>query len=431
MGEQVLTIPSVSGGRKCMLTPSNLDERCTWRMEKICRKVPTSVNVPVFSPWCHSEGQGVHVSDCKVLTRTEPLVHKVTVCSTEAKKSCTGPCYNCPTFCQSTKQMWCEKTHQVKTVTRLERVCDSEEAGKECKEVTKRVEEDVVEEFNNCQEKESEEMCATINCKFVNETEKCTERETTSLIQLTSRECTLCEPSLGKKVEVREKCQERLSDKCDSDPLRKKWRKFCEDKNILEVSDSFKQKNQLAPQKEKFRSIESGSDGKFLFNDILDKSLSPINDLVIETLRKITLNDIDRENPIVIIPTVEKKQASSDESSMEEKLLKLGEMEEKIMKQELELIEKINQHPTNINMNVKYEIVTQPSPVTANQKSVYFDPLLQLIDSQIPADIITNIAATRRPLNSDIKGETKEIARETTTKKDIITEKHNDSTKIT
>ena len=47
----------------------------------------------------------------------------------------------------------------------METVCDSEDTGEECSEVTKRVEEDVVEEFNNCREKESKEMCATINCK--------------------------------------------------------------------------------------------------------------------------------------------------------------------------------------------------------------------------------------------------------------------------
>jgi len=89
--------------------------------------------------------------------------------------------------------------------------------------------------------------------------------------------------------------------------------------------------------------------------------------------------------------------------------------------------------------------------VTVNQKSVYFDPLLQLIDSQIPADLInsersssetatpkpgeeaggqTNLAAITRPLNSDINGETNEISEESTTKKDNRTDKHNDSTKI-
>merc|ERR1711915_1018448 len=75
-----------------------------------------------------------------------------------------------------------------------------------------------------------------------------------------------------------------------------------------------------------------------------------------------------------------------------------------------------------INLNVKYEIVTKPSTVTPTVKSVYFDPLLQLIDTQIQADPLdtqkslsqettpkpqkvaagqNNLSAIARPLISD------------------------------
>jgi len=433
-GEQVQTIPSSSDGRKCILTPSNLEERCTWRREEICKKVPRRVPVPVFGPKCISEGQGSHVSDCKVLRRTEPLVHKVRLCTTEAEKSCSGPCYNCPSFCQPARQMRCETTHQVTSVTRLEKRCNSEEAGEDCREVSKRVEEDVVEEFNSCQEMEGGEMCATINCKFVNETEKCTERETTSLIQLSTRECTMCQPSLGKKVEVGEQCTEVATSDCAADPLKEKWRKFCEDLHTSSVSGSFQQHNPLRIQEEQVRSLERGGEGKFLFSDILDKSLSPVNDLVIATLRKITVGDIDRANPIVFIPTDEGKQNSetpTDVSVREDKLLQLGEMEEKILKEEMKLLEKINDRPTNINLNVKY--VTTPPTVRPTLNSVYFDPLIQLIDTQIKGEskVPETTTQTQRevasthPLTSDINNLTNDISRESTTKKSTETEEPN------
>jgi len=110
----------------------------------------------------------------------------------------------------------------------------------------------------------------------------------------------------------------------------------------------------------------------------------------------------------------------------------MAKIEEKILKEELYILETINFEPTNINLNVKYEVVTKPSTVTPTLKSVYFDPLLQLIDTQIRADPMpsekplleettpkpqevalgqNNLSAIARPLISDInKHKTKEIS---------------------
>jgi len=436
-GDEVLALPAAEGPRRCMLSSRNPGKGCTWRREKVCKKVPTSVRVPVYSPWCLSEGQGVHVSNCKVVTRTEPLVHLVRICSMVAQKSCTGPCYNCPTFCRDVPQKWCEKTHQVKTITRLEKECENENSGN-CEKKTSRIEEDIVEELNNCQEKEGKEMCATINCRFVNETEECSDRETTTLIQLTTRKCTLCEPTLGSKVEVEEICEEEVVDDCSSDPLKRKWRKLCESDSDFDNPYILEGRNNLFQQEEKFRSNQDNAQRNVLFKDILDKSLSPVNDLVVETLKKIHLEDLDKKNPVVVIPTridQQKHQLPSDG----EKMVELAKIEERILKEELEILEKVNNKPTNINLNVKYEIVTKPSTVTPTVKSVYFDPLLQLIDTQIQADPLdtqkslsqettpkpqevavglNNLSAIARPLISDTNtDETKEITNvESTTK---------------
>jgi len=138
--------------------------------------------------------------------------------------------------------------------------------------------------------------------------------------------------------------------------------------------------------------------------------------------------------------------------SKEDKLIQLGAMEESILKEELKVLEKLNNQPTNINLNVKYELVTQPSPVKVTQKSVYFDPLLQLLDTQIQADPInserslsdtvtpkstegeaweqTNFTATSRPLISDTDDHTKEISGISTTKENKISFEHNDYSEV-
>ena len=81
---------------------------------------------------------------------------------------------------------------------------------------------------------------------------------------------------------------------------------------------------------------------------------------------------------------------------------------------------------------------TRPSSVTPTRKSVYFDPLVQLIDSLSQADLInsaksltetathrsvkvasweTNLSAIDSPLNSDINDETNGISQESSTRR--------------
>jgi len=328
----------------------------------------------------------------------------------------------------------------VKGHIRLENDCEHSISNKDCEKKTRRIEEDIAEELNDCHEKSGKEMCATINCKFVNDTEECSDRETTTLVQLTTRECTLCEPTLGSKVEVEEICEEEIVDDCRTDPLTKKWRKLCESDS--DFITAFMSINDLVEHQEEFRSNKENSNRKnrnILLKDILDKSLSPVNDLVVETLKNIHLKDLDNENPVVIIPTIIGKPGARI-SSEEDKLIEMAKIEEKILKEELDILETINSKPTNINLNVKYEVVTKPSTVTPTLKSVYFDPLLQLIDTQIRADPIhsekplleettpkpqevalgqNNLSAIAGPLISDInKHKTKEISGvESTTKK--------------
>jgi len=300
----------------------------------------------------------------------------------------------------------------VKTEIRTVKECVEGQEGETCSKINRRVEKDMVEEVNNCYQKEVEEMCGTINCKFVNVTEECHEKESTMLIQLTQRNCTLCEPSIAEKIELREKCEDKLTDECETDPLNNPWRKLCnrkvEDKNDISLESN----NLLKKEQETFRSVDSVK-GKVFVQDILDQSLAPINDLVFETLRKINVADLDKENPVVFIPnqTTPTPSAKTDLTDLVETLLgeelenereraKLGELEEKILEEELEVLKNKNNEPTNINLNIKYEFVTDRSTSTTTTKpkqSVYFDQLLQFVDTQIESGDVESDSLTPTP----------------------------------
>ena len=46
-------------------------------------------------------------------------------------------------------------------------------------------------------------------------------------VELRERECVVCQPELVETTEVIEVCEEILTDDCETDPLRRPWRKIC------------------------------------------------------------------------------------------------------------------------------------------------------------------------------------------------------------
>jgi len=200
---------------------------------------------------------------------------------------------------------------------------------------------------------------------------------------------------------VREKCDDKLTDSCQTDPLSNPWRKFCGQEVEEEKGFSLESNNILTKEQETFRSLDTVS-GKVFVQDILDKSLAPVNDLVFETLRKINISDLDKNNPVVIIPNNPQTPPSDkndftdlvekllgEELENERKISQLGELEEKILTEELEVLKNKNNDPTNINLNIKYEFVNDHSTSTTTtppKQSVYFDQLLQFVDTQIESE---------------------------------------------
>ena len=80
-------------------------------------------------------------------------------------------------------------------------VCEATEAGAECQEEVRRLEEDVVTADQSCRHTEAE-LCGPANCKFVNVTLECHEKTSSVTAELRRRECTVCEPKLADTVEV-------------------------------------------------------------------------------------------------------------------------------------------------------------------------------------------------------------------------------------
>ena len=160
--------------------------------------------------------------------------------------------------------------------------------GTECEEVLLRVEKDVVKSDDNCYEK-NVELCGPVNCKFVNVTQECHEKNNTMQLELRERECVVCEPTLAEKVKVEEVCEEILTNDCKSDPLRRTWQKFCgeEETNLVE-STKFNFDDIEEP-----RSVNNQRNETFSVEDLIHQSLGPVNNLVFETLKQIQIGDID------------------------------------------------------------------------------------------------------------------------------------------
>ena len=54
-----------NNNQSCLISPARSEEEggsCTWRSERLCRRVPTARTVPVFSPWCSSRGEAGHLT---------------------------------------------------------------------------------------------------------------------------------------------------------------------------------------------------------------------------------------------------------------------------------------------------------------------------------------------------------------------------------
>eukprot|EP00091_Calanus_sinicus_P011548 TRINITY_DN26103_c0_g1_i1.p1 TRINITY_DN26103_c0_g1~~TRINITY_DN26103_c0_g1_i1.p1 ORF type:complete len:139 (+),score=26.60 TRINITY_DN26103_c0_g1_i1:155-571(+) len=77
-------ITTTTSNQTCLLTPSSEtgpDASCTWRTIQDCKRIPTIISVPVYSPWCTEGGGNTHLTKCKESLVTVPIVHSVEVCT--------------------------------------------------------------------------------------------------------------------------------------------------------------------------------------------------------------------------------------------------------------------------------------------------------------------------------------------------------------
>jgi len=370
-----LPITTTTNTTTCHITPATPRENsCTWRIFQDCKRVPTIISVPVYSPWCTNGGRDQHLTQCKESVSVVPLVHNVRVCTPSGTPDCRGPCYNCDQYCEPALQTWCEVSHSISTLVSEKRECREVE-GEECKDVLIRMEKDVVKSSDNCYDKDVE-LCGPVNCKFVNVTKECHEKNNTMQVELRERECVVCEPTLAEKVKVEEVCEDILTNDCKTDPLNKTWKKFCS----KEKSHSIETKKFKFDDVEEPRSLESKTNTKFSVEDLINQSIGPVNNLVFETLKQIHVDDLDSRNPVIITEKPEEKEI--DDLSA---ILKLLEEEKDIVKEEVNALKESQSSPTTINVNVQFE------PTSANfsrepKSNVYFDPILNTLNPRTKSD---------------------------------------------
>jgi len=242
---------------------------------------------------------------------------------------CRGPCQDCPDYCQPVQQSWCELEHTIST-----RLSDREDCrhnnkpNEPCEKVLIRVEKDVVTSNENCYQKDSE-LCGPQNCKFVNLTMNCHEKNSSVEVELLERECVICQPKLAETIEVIEVCEEVLTDDCATDPLSKTWRKICNTGKSEIISDGIS--FQFVTTEKTDISVA----------DLVRGSIQPVDNLFSETLKKF------------LTTTQRTTTASSEEISEILNLLREPKRKEE----------------TTTKAGVSPEQSTRPS-------SIYFDPIL-------------------------------------------------------
>ena len=280
------SLPSYTANSTCILIPaSGQVDTCTWRSFRRCVRQPRVVGEAKYKAACHEEG-AQHLTNCKVETVEQPLVHSVQECRIVAEKKCMGPCFNCPTFCQPTEVGICEDSHSIRTEVSV--------ISKEGVRV--RIERDVVTSKRNCHTEQVEELCANVNCKFVNPREECSQRNSSTLAILSERKCEVCEAEMASRVILEEKCGDQTTRDCATDPLRRPWRKLCSAPssppgNAVEISE----------EEEESKRGARGRVGRVSLQDLLSSSVtSPVDDLVVQELSKIYKGDLVGKSVVVI-----------------------------------------------------------------------------------------------------------------------------------
>ena len=343
--------------------------------------------------------------ECVTRVSSVPVVHSSVVCGVQGSKECGAHCPHCPVFCKKTQQSVCNTGHTVNNIVINRR--EHEEDTTE--EVTIREEREVIEMTEDCHNEEIEELCAPVNCKFVNLTKVCKETNETILVDLKEKQCAIC------KNKIRKVCEEVLTDDCDSEPFDKPWKKFCSDKP--DDMNNFIESKQISDEDEQVRSQDISAKKAFLF-----KGFDP------DKSSEFAPEEVSKKSKKLFV-----QETTTKLSQVDKELIKLVKIEEDLIHEELNVIKKLKTLPTNVNVNLKYNVISSPKSSNPLDQTTTLDPIIRLLETEIhlPNDTDASYQSTqiKRP---DISINSKET---TTTIEPIIyttnytpTEKHYQAT---
>ena len=188
----------------------------------------------------------------------------------------------------------------------------------------------------------------------------CEEKNSTVMVDLRQRECTVCQPSLEEKLEIVDICDDVLTQECQDDPLSPEpWTKHCDTdtSKILNNGLTFKFEKSLP---------------ETLADDLVKQTLVPINDLLADTLPSPSRKNYEQE---AVMVTTSRVKTSSTAKSQIETTEDVSEIL-KILKQKQ--IESRGED----NFYFGDSVTSTPGPVTRAgwpslpSSSVYFDPVL-------------------------------------------------------
>jgi hypothetical protein len=184
-------------------------------------------------------------------------------------------------------------------------------------------------------------------------------------VELKEKHCTMCEAVLVEREEVKKVCQEVLTDDCESEPFYKPWKKFCSSQDAMK---KFVDNKNVSFAKEKPRSQDITGKKVFLFNTFGPEISS-------------SEAAIEKENKQNQKISVDGK--SNKLSEVDSELIKLVKSEEELIHEEFDLIKELKSLPTNMNVNVKYNLVTSRTTLPHPRPTTTLDPILHFLETEI------------------------------------------------
>ena len=187
----------------------------------------------------------------------------------------------------------------------------------------------------------------------------CEEKNSTVMVDLRQRECTVCQPSLQEKMEVVDICDDVLTQDCQDDPLNPEpWNKFCDTdtSKILNNGLTFKFEKSLP---------------ETLAVDLVKQSLVPINDLLADTLSFPPRPKIGEESVEVKTSSTAKPRSKIEPTEDVSEILKI------LTQKQIESRDSDNFFfGEAVTATPDSRQVTRAGWPSPSSSSVYFDPVL-------------------------------------------------------